>query len=59
MLGHSHDPEKGKVLMDYFLDLPNAPQEILLTEIGPVCGTHLGPGALGVAWFGDYQKEWL
>ncbi|MHA1441137.1 MAG: DegV family protein [Candidatus Heimdallarchaeota archaeon] len=59
MLGHSHDPEKGKILKDYFLDLPNAPQDVLLAEIGPVCGTHLGPGALGIAWFGNYQKEWL
>ena len=59
MLGHSNDPEKGKILLDYINDLPNAPNEIILAEIGPVVGSHLGPGAIGLAWFGEYQKDWL
>jgi DegV family protein with EDD domain len=59
MIGYSHDSEKGKILKDYFLELPNAPQDVILAEIGPVCGAHLGPGAIGIAWFGDYHKKWL
>ncbi len=59
ILGHSNALEKGNLLLDYLSELPNAPRDVVLAEIGPVCGTHLGPGALGVAWFGEYQKEWL
>jgi len=59
MLGHSNDSEKGKILLDYISELPNAPRDVILAEIGPVCGAHLGPGTLGIAWFGEYQKEWI
>ena len=59
MLGHSNDSEKGKVLLDYISELPNAPQDVVLAEIGPVCGAHLGSGTLGIAWFGEFQKEWI
>ena len=31
---------------------------MLLWEIGPVIGTHLGPGTIGIVWVGDLQEEW-
>ncbi len=40
-------------------ELPDAPTDILIGEIGPVVGTHLGPGAIGFAWIGDYEDDWL
>ena len=57
--GHSFDLERGKKLVDFFKELPNAPSEIILAEVGPVIGSHIGPRALGFAWIGDFKKEWL
>lgn len=42
--------------MSHFLDLLDGvhpTERLLLGDIGPVIGTHAGPGALGVAWLAD------
>jgi len=28
-------------------------KEILMSETGPVLGTHAGPGAVGIAWVSE------
>ncbi|NHJ83882.1 MAG: DegV family protein [Asgard group archaeon] len=57
-VGHSHAYEKGKALYDYLVDLPNSPTDVILAEIGPIVGSHVGIGALGIAWVGKYVKRW-
>ncbi|MHA1211691.1 MAG: DegV family protein [Candidatus Heimdallarchaeota archaeon] len=59
IVGHANDLENAKVLADILDDLPDPPEEIQIHEIGSVIGTHTGPGALGYAWIGDFQKQWL
>lgn len=56
---HSRNHTEAEKLIASFQALPNAPQEILLGEIGPVIGTHVGPGLLGLTWIGDYQEDWI
>ena len=57
--GYSVNKERGQELFDFISDLPNAPAELLLGEIGPTMGAHIGPGAMGYAWIGDFKKKWL
>ncbi len=49
--GHSHASESMEELREYILSrTPGAPQEVYSAEIGPVVGTHVGPGAAGLAY---------
>ncbi|NHK32613.1 MAG: DegV family protein [Asgard group archaeon] len=59
IVGHCVNPEKAKEVADYIQNLPNAPKEIVIWEIGPVIGTHLGPGTIGFVWVGDFDHEWF
>lgn len=59
IVGHSHDLERALEFEKLIKELPDAPTDILVGEIGPVVGTHLGPGAIGFAWIGDYEDDWL
>ena len=59
IVGHSDDLAKAKSLVDYIHDLPNPPEEIITCEIGPVVGSHVGPGAIGISWIGEYNAKWL
>ena len=48
--GHSNAPEALRECMDYFKEtIP--PQTAFIAHIGSVVGTHVGPGAVGVAYF--------
>jgi DegV family protein with EDD domain len=58
-VGHCANPEWAKKFYDYLVSLPNAPKEVLLWDIGPVIGTHLGPGTIGMVWVGDLQENWF
>ena len=57
-VGHCANPEAAQKFYDYLVSLPNAPKEVLLWDIGPVIGTHLGPGTIGLVWVGDLQENW-
>lgn len=59
IVGHSHDLKRALEFERVIKELPDAPTDILIGEIGPVVGTHLGPGAVGFAWIGDYEDEWI
>ena len=59
IVGHCANPTKAKEAMDYLVALPDAPKEVVLWDIGPVIGTHLGPGTIGFVWVGDFDEEWL
>jgi DegV family protein with EDD domain len=45
---HAHDPARAQVLYDALADLV-PPDTILVTDIAPSIGTHLGIGAVGIA----------
>lgn len=49
---HIQNEEEGRMLADKLTQLTKRPVE--LRSIGPVIGTHVGPGAIGVAY---YTKE--
>ncbi len=59
LVGHCANKEKAIIVADYLKKLPKAPKEVLVWEIGPVIGTHLGPGTIGIVWVGDFKDEWL
>ncbi|NPE06663.1 MAG: DegV family protein [Asgard group archaeon] len=59
IVGHSHDLVRALEFEKIIKELPDAPSDILIGEIGPVVGTHLGPGAIGFAWIGDFAEEWI
>ena len=58
IIGHCANPEKAQEFYDFFVNLPNAPKEVLLWDIGPVIGTHLGPGTIGLVWVGNIEENW-
>lgn len=47
---HSHSPETLKELQDVILPTLAHPAEVFELEIGPTIGTHVGPGAGGLAY---------
>lgn len=59
IVGHSHDLARALEFEKIIKELPNAPTDVLIGEIGPVVGTHLGPGAIGFAWIGNFAEEWI
>lgn len=49
-LGHSNDPEKAKIFGDY-IESELGIKFKRKTEIGPIIGTHAGPGCVGLSYF--------
>jgi DegV family protein with EDD domain len=56
---HSAKPNKAEELAKDFQKIDKKQNEISIFEVGPAIGVHLGPGAIGFAWIGDFDKEWL
>lgn len=55
---HVSDPEAAQTLADQLAEVVPLPRDqILVTQIGPVLGTHIGPGAMGVALFEGGQNR--
>jgi len=46
---HAACPEDGQQLLDHAIEKFH-PQEAILSVVGPVVGTHVGPGTLGLAY---------
>jgi DegV family protein with EDD domain len=47
---HVSDPEEAANLADQLAEATSIPRdEIIIAQIGPVLGTHIGPGAMGIA----------
>lgn len=46
---HAQAPQYAKLLQDALSEtIPG--EQIVMSETGPVLGTHVGPGAVGIAW---------
>ncbi len=58
-IAHSGNPEKCQELIDYMRSLPNAPKNVLMAEVGPAVGVHVGPNTFGFVWIGNYDKKWF
>ena len=58
-IAHSGNPEKCQQLIEYLKSLPNAPKEILMAEVGPAVGVHVGPNTYGFVWIGEYNDDWF
>ena len=58
-VAHSGNPERCKQFIEYFKSLPNAPKEILMAEVGPAVGVHVGPNTIGFVWIGEYDESWF
>lgn len=58
-IGYSGNIEKAKELVEHFRKQPNAPEEILIGEVGPAIGVHVGPDTIGIAWIGEYDEQWF
>jgi len=52
IIGHGDDLTQAKEL-ERMIRSKNLAQEIIITKIGPVIGTHTGPGMLAVTYMGD------
>jgi len=59
IVGHAAVPQEGQELVDFITALPNPPEDIRLVDIGPTIASHLGPGAVGISWIGDFDLSWL
>lgn len=56
-VGHAKAPVAGehlRTLLAARFDL----REVIVSDMGPVIGTHTGPGAVGVAMFQPTDEEW-
>jgi DegV family protein with EDD domain len=59
IIGYSGNIEKAHELRDHLISLPNCPSEVLVAEVGPAIGVHVGPNTIGIAWVGNYSDEWF
>ncbi len=53
--GHSYSPQRLKELMSLFEPYIRG-AEVLTGDVGPVIGSHVGPGALGVAYIAKQSR---
>jgi DegV family protein with EDD domain len=56
---HSARSKLAEKLAADFKTIKNTPKDVMILEIGPAIGVHLGPGAIGFVWLGEFKKEWL
>jgi DegV family protein with EDD domain len=53
-LTHTREPQYMKELQKQIVDaLDCDPEPLLINETGPVIGTHVGPGTLGISFYAD------
>jgi len=52
-IAHAEAPEKAEALRKLVRDKRPAAEIEIVTTLGPVVGTHAGPGAVGFFWFQD------
>jgi DegV family protein with EDD domain len=52
-IAHADAPERAEALRDLVGRTRPEAQLELVTTLGPVVGTHAGPGTVGLFWFGD------
>lgn len=55
IIGHGDDLEQAKELEKLIRD-KNLVKDIVISKIGPVIGTHTGPGMLALVFMGDKSK---
>ena len=58
MVGYTTLPDAANELAEYFREI-STDQEIILTRLGAALGTQIGPGCFGLAWIGEFNKNWL
>ncbi|NHK32507.1 MAG: DegV family protein [Asgard group archaeon] len=56
---HSRNMKKAKELVEYMKEKSHKNLEILIWEIGPASGVHIGPGFLGLSWIGPAAEDLL
>jgi len=56
---HSRNISKAKELANILKNFNKNGIEILIWQIGPAIGVHVGPGALGLAWVGESSDKLL
>jgi DegV family protein with EDD domain len=59
IIAHSRNSERATELAQIIQKSNLKNIEILIWEIGPAVGVHVGPGALGFTWIGNHQNEIL
>ena len=60
MVGYTTLPDEAKELAIYFNEEEEQKEkEVILTRLGAALGTQVGPGCFGIAWIGDFDKDWL
>lgn len=52
IIGHGDDPKQAQELKDMILSM-NVVKDIIISKIGPIIGTHTGPGMLALVFMGD------
>ena len=52
-IAHAHAPERAAALKERVRQTRPQAQLELVTSLGPVVGTHAGPGTVGLFWFTD------
>jgi DegV family protein with EDD domain len=55
IIGHADDLEQAEVLKSILLE-KKLVKEIIISKIGPVIGTHTGPGMLALVFMGENSK---
>ncbi|MHA1244441.1 MAG: DegV family protein [Candidatus Heimdallarchaeota archaeon] len=58
-LGFADKIEYVEKARDQIKEMPNAPKNIELVEIGPAVGVHVGPGVMLIGWIGDWDTNWV
>jgi len=58
-IGYAADDTNAKRLYEAIKDLPNAPKELKIYEIGPTVGVHLGPKSMIMSWIGNWDTNWF
>ena len=58
ILGYTDNKKYIEEFHDAIKDKPGFPKNIIFAQVGPTVGTHLGTGAVIIAWIGDWDENW-
>ena len=58
-LGYADKKEYIEKAYNKIKEIPNAPKNIEIVEIGPAVGVHIGPGVMLIGWIGKWDTKWV
>ncbi|HUU77918.1 MAG TPA: DegV family protein [candidate division Zixibacteria bacterium] len=58
-IGYTDEIKYANKVRDALTKIPNAPKDLVISQIGPAVGSHIGPNVMTIAWIGEWDEKWF